>query len=714
MPDPVTFAPVEIGGIVREASGSNGLTYKAVPAFVTTKVADARPGEVEALVSVTDVLDSVEDIVLSNAYAKTLAKVTPKIVWSHDWDIWVAKVTKAEEWYPGDKRLPPDIQDLDGGALYLKMLFNLDSTAGKDAYSNVKFFSEGDGGNQTAWSIGYQVEDADLDKKTGIRRIKSLRLLEASPVLHGAMPLAQTLSVKAMATAARERKAHGFEPGASLREIERITLLAQQKDTPMDHAFVPAAPARCATCNTKSAAHDDGHDFAPANEALCAKCEATFADHAKATSMPKPEEMDMSMGKGLTVDLQGKDSPGVVTDITTTGRAGTGDTTVDNAAASTPAGHFLDPGKPQGAGTADPDQLSHVHVELAALSPGVAVHVHPVGGAGGFQGGDVVTLPVTYSSGDQAALGYAPKSAKAAAEIGNAPGADAYATGGGTPGQDAGTNMHVMVALSSRTPGVQLHVQDHLGDVHDLPIRYASLDTAPALQTAPPFTSDKAMGDGMGAAGMDDMDTPVELDIPAAKTYVAATDAALDAAMVSYSTGDNMTAWSLTVAASMTIDSAMDALCCPDPDEDDAMPFKGLPRGEAKTASPEVRLLAALEAGVAAGRVTTKAGAVLSSANMTKIEAAVKTLVEVLQAAGADLALAPAGKSANYTKGGVLPSGIATVSGNGFAATANTTSANPSAVFTVGETKVAPVAAGEDEGLTEDDLLLFAHAKSRF
>ncbi|MGA4995820.1 2'-5' RNA ligase family protein [Nonomuraea bangladeshensis] len=156
-------------------------------------------GIVEALVSVTGVVDNVGDLILPGAYAETLAARTPKGFFSHDDKVWVARTEHVEELLPGDPRLaamaaeakivwPPE-----AGALYVKARFNLETTDGREAFSNVKFF-----GREQEWSIGYRVPKGGAlpRDRNGVRRIKRLDLFEYSPVAFGANSQTFTLSVK--------------------------------------------------------------------------------------------------------------------------------------------------------------------------------------------------------------------------------------------------------------------------------------------------------------------------------------------------------------------------------------------------------------------------------------------------------------------------------------------------------------------------------------
>ena len=63
---------------------------------------DTIEGVAEAIVSVTNIVDSVNDIIVPGAYKSTLKKRNPKGVWSHDTNIPVAKTLRVEELMPGD------------------------------------------------------------------------------------------------------------------------------------------------------------------------------------------------------------------------------------------------------------------------------------------------------------------------------------------------------------------------------------------------------------------------------------------------------------------------------------------------------------------------------------------------------------------------------------------------------------------------------------
>jgi phage head maturation protease len=179
------------------------LEYKATGATAPTSAEpglvelDESTGVVEAIVSVTGVVDEDNDLVEPGAYAKTLRDRTPKGIFHHDWHKWVAKTLDIAELMPGDPRLPRTTRSgapwpPQAGALWVKCQFNLATQTGREAFENIKFFA-----NEAEWSIGYKILPGNARKTPqGVRRIKQVELYEYSPVLFGAAPLSGTLSVK--------------------------------------------------------------------------------------------------------------------------------------------------------------------------------------------------------------------------------------------------------------------------------------------------------------------------------------------------------------------------------------------------------------------------------------------------------------------------------------------------------------------------------------
>jgi len=131
-------------------------------------------GVVEAYVSIFDNVDLVGDIIRRGAFMESLIAKMPKGVWMHNWDEPIAKTLKAYE---------------DEKGLFIRGQFNLETQRGKEAYSDIKF------GIIDEFSIGFKILDYEWDEQDN-RIIKKVKLYEWSPVLAGANPDTELVSVK--------------------------------------------------------------------------------------------------------------------------------------------------------------------------------------------------------------------------------------------------------------------------------------------------------------------------------------------------------------------------------------------------------------------------------------------------------------------------------------------------------------------------------------
>lgn len=198
---------------------------------------DAVDGIAEAIVSVTNIVDSVNDIIMPGAYKGTLKRRNPKGVWSHDTNIPIAKTLQVEELMPGDPRLPQDLILKNAGALLVRMQFNLNTSRGRDAFHDVQFF-----GPEQEWSIGYAVTEGKSETgKDGIRRIKELELYEYSPVIFGAAPHTRTLSIKE--DEFDEKDMHTDSPGGTPPSFGTPQRVAAQQRHPSQGRKRPAIKA---------------------------------------------------------------------------------------------------------------------------------------------------------------------------------------------------------------------------------------------------------------------------------------------------------------------------------------------------------------------------------------------------------------------------------------------------------------------------------------
>lgn len=173
-----------------KGNDTDNMLYKSMTVSGIGMV-DEEQGIVEAFVSGIGNKDSVDDIIEPGAFDESIKVRKPKGVWSHNWDRPVAKTLEIFEVPKGDSRLPERMKAAGIGGLYVKSQFNLETQDGRDALSWVKFY-----GDESEWSIGYQVDEQEYDRKVKANRLKQISLYEYSPVLFGANPLTATVGVK--------------------------------------------------------------------------------------------------------------------------------------------------------------------------------------------------------------------------------------------------------------------------------------------------------------------------------------------------------------------------------------------------------------------------------------------------------------------------------------------------------------------------------------
>jgi HK97 family phage prohead protease len=167
---------------------STDIEFKAMPGQFNI---DEAQGMVECFVAGIGNKDSVGDVLISGAFAKSLQRRKPRVVWGHNWNDPIGKVLEIYEVAPGDRRLPSKMLNAGIGGLYARVQFNLNSEKGREAFANVAFF-----GQEQEWSIGYKTLDAIFDPNMQANVLKEVELYEVSPVLHGANQLTGTISVK--------------------------------------------------------------------------------------------------------------------------------------------------------------------------------------------------------------------------------------------------------------------------------------------------------------------------------------------------------------------------------------------------------------------------------------------------------------------------------------------------------------------------------------
>jgi len=161
-------------------------------------------GIIEAYVSIFNNVDLVGDIIQQGAFAESLMKKLPKGVWSHDWQAPIALTLEARE---------------DAKGLYIKGQFILTVQKAQEAYDLIK------AGVIDEFSIGFRVLD-DEWKEDGTRVITKARLYEWSPVLVGANPDTELISVKSGEDAEEETEEEVIEPIPPVEEV--IPVVAEE------------------------------------------------------------------------------------------------------------------------------------------------------------------------------------------------------------------------------------------------------------------------------------------------------------------------------------------------------------------------------------------------------------------------------------------------------------------------------------------------------
>lgn len=191
-------------------------------------IGDAEQGMVEAYCSVFNNVDYSGEVIRPGFFADTITaaatqgKTLPKILWSHNmWEQPLGKTLEAEEVLPYSSNLPPQIATL--GGLRVVGQFNLETQAGKDAFSNIKF------GALDKYSIGYFVLVDQYDRENQIIELLKGDWKEWSPVNFPANDATLTVDAKNGGGYNVERTEHvyvvrgpaEFEEGSFKRHIHQ-------------------------------------------------------------------------------------------------------------------------------------------------------------------------------------------------------------------------------------------------------------------------------------------------------------------------------------------------------------------------------------------------------------------------------------------------------------------------------------------------------------
>ena len=155
-------------------------------ALTNVKVLDEAQGIVEAYTNTMGQVDLDGDVIEPQAFDASIQNSLPiPALVGHDTTAIVGKVIGARSMPMGDGT----------SRLYTRIQFNLDTQAGRDAFSNIK------GGYVREWSVGFNIPAgaSSMVREAGkmIRHIANLDWVEVSSVLRGASPGTATIAAKA-------------------------------------------------------------------------------------------------------------------------------------------------------------------------------------------------------------------------------------------------------------------------------------------------------------------------------------------------------------------------------------------------------------------------------------------------------------------------------------------------------------------------------------
>lgn len=152
-------------------------------------------GVIEGYGSVFGIQDSHGDIVLPGAFAQSLKKGPPLMLWAHDQSRPIGRWVSAAE---------------DSRGLHLKGQLNLQTDAGNEAYAHLN------AGDVNGLSIGYTLGTKGAEYRNGTRHLTDIDLREVSVVALPSNDQSRVISVK---TTARTKPSTLREFETALRSI---------------------------------------------------------------------------------------------------------------------------------------------------------------------------------------------------------------------------------------------------------------------------------------------------------------------------------------------------------------------------------------------------------------------------------------------------------------------------------------------------------------
>ena len=165
--------------------------------IASAKAVDEAEGIVEAYTNTMGMVDADGDIVEPTAFDNSIESNLPIPVLSgHDQGRLVGKVIHAEPQHVAGEEY----------RLYTKIQMNMETEAGRDAFSNVA------GDYVREWSVGFNLlKESDTSQESDgsatIRRIENLDWVEVSSVIRGSSPSTETVAAKASPETTEEKGA---------------------------------------------------------------------------------------------------------------------------------------------------------------------------------------------------------------------------------------------------------------------------------------------------------------------------------------------------------------------------------------------------------------------------------------------------------------------------------------------------------------------------
>jgi HK97 family phage prohead protease len=181
-------------------------TLFGVPMELKLSRSDAA-GEIEGYGSIFGNVDQGGDIVVKGAFQDSLARhkangTAPAMLWQHQPDQPIGT------WH--------DVSE-DSKGLLVRGKINLDVKAGQEARSLLL------GKSLKGLSIGFQTKEAEIDRQTGVRRLKKLELWEISLVTFAMNPQARITEAKGLGI---ERDVEKFLRDAGLSRSQAKAFVA--------------------------------------------------------------------------------------------------------------------------------------------------------------------------------------------------------------------------------------------------------------------------------------------------------------------------------------------------------------------------------------------------------------------------------------------------------------------------------------------------------